>query len=173
MHCTKTMAACAKKTTCPHIFHEFRPHRASASQREGPIPTSQTITACVYFWNLRLLPDRTKTELRKVIQSSESNRKGKVSRWRAEAKREKDRKRKRLEKRRRKERPRGLSPERPRGLSPAPIGTVPKCWVPVHTDCPCLLKSRHAATSHVPTPVAGIVARPARPAPGSWDASPS
>ena len=60
MHCTKTMAACAKKTTRPHIFHEFRPHRASASPREGPILTSQTITACVYFWNLRLLSDRTK-----------------------------------------------------------------------------------------------------------------
>ena len=36
----------------------------------------------------------------KVIQSSESNRKGKVSRWRAEAKRKKDRERKRKEKRR-------------------------------------------------------------------------
>ena len=42
-----------------------------------------------------------------VVQSSESNRKGKVSRWRAEAKRKKDRERKRLEKRRRKERPLG------------------------------------------------------------------
>ena len=61
MHCTKTMAACAKKTTRPPIFHGFRPQRASASPREGPIPTSQTITACVYFWNLRLLSDRTRS----------------------------------------------------------------------------------------------------------------
>ena len=61
------MAACAKKTTCPHIFHEFRPHRASASQREGPIPTSQTITACVYFWNLRLLSDRTRCSLESAL----------------------------------------------------------------------------------------------------------
>ena len=43
----------------------------------------------------------------KVVQSSESNRKGKVSRWRAEAKKKKDRERKRREKRRKKERPHG------------------------------------------------------------------
>ena len=40
-------------------------------------------------------------------------------------------------------------------------------------DDPGFLAFRHAAASHVPTPVTGTAARPARPAPGSWDASPS
>ncbi len=43
----------------------------------------------------------------KVVQLSESNWKGKVSKWRVEAKRKKDRERKRREKRRKKERPLG------------------------------------------------------------------
>ena len=59
----------------------------------------------------RTTPSRQKQEKsptlpdREIVQSNEANWKGKVSRWRTEAKRKKDRERKKREKRRKKERP--------------------------------------------------------------------
>jgi len=58
-YCTKPMATCAKKPEQTPIPYGFRPLLVSASPREEPIPHLQPSRTCVYFWNLRLLPDGT------------------------------------------------------------------------------------------------------------------
>ena len=84
-------------------------------------------------------------QFREVVQLSEPNRKGKVSRWRAEAKRKKDRERKRKEKRR-KARHGGVARETDKGVA---ICGMMKANEPDH---PTTRKDtmRNYTTQHVP-----------------------